>query len=97
MAKAMLFIDGTWLYFNTPKLGKVYGQGEYHLDFGKLPKVLAEEVAPVGGRRGGCPDELVRQLRSQLRSTRQRDGPATAAISSQYSRRNTTTPLRSTQ
>lgn len=49
MAKAMLFIDGTWLYFNTPKLGKVYGQGEYHVDFGKLPKVLAGEVARQAG------------------------------------------------
>ncbi len=44
MPKTMLFIDGTWLYFNTPRLGQVHGQGEYHLDFGKLPRVLAEEV-----------------------------------------------------
>src|SRR5207247_9379249 len=44
MAKAMLFIDGTWLYFSTLKLGRAYGQGEYHVDFGKLPKVLAGEV-----------------------------------------------------
>ncbi len=49
MTKAMLFIDGTWLYFNTSKLGKVYGQGEYHLDFGKLPKVLAGEVERQSG------------------------------------------------
>lgn len=56
MAKAMLFIDGTWLYFNTPKLGKVYGQGEYHVDFGKLPKVLADEVA----RQAGGEVEVVR-------------------------------------
>src|SRR5438309_8035748 len=45
MPKAMLFIDGTWLYFNTARLGRAYGQGEYHLDFGKLPRVLAQEVA----------------------------------------------------
>jgi uncharacterized LabA/DUF88 family protein/cold shock CspA family protein len=49
MPKAMLFVDGTWLYFNTPKLGKVYGRGEYHLDFGKLSKVLAGEVTQQSG------------------------------------------------
>jgi len=56
MAKAMLFIDGTWLYFNTPKLGRVYGQGEYHVDFGRLPRVLADEVA----RQSGGDLEVVR-------------------------------------
>src|SRR5438067_13508628 len=49
MPNAMLFIDGTWFYFNTSRLGKVYGQGEYHVDFGKLPKVLAEAVAAQSG------------------------------------------------
>jgi uncharacterized LabA/DUF88 family protein/cold shock CspA family protein len=49
MLKAMLFIDGTWLYFNTSRLGRAYGQEEYHLDFGKLPEILAEVIADQGG------------------------------------------------
>jgi cold shock CspA family protein len=57
MAKAMVFIDGTWLYFNTPKLGRAYGQGEYHVDFGKLPRVLAGEV---GSQLGSGDIDLVR-------------------------------------
>ncbi|MGB8656608.1 MAG: cold shock domain-containing protein [Candidatus Zixiibacteriota bacterium] len=44
MAKVMIFIDGTWLYSNLPRLSKAYGQEDYHVDFGKLPQVLAEEV-----------------------------------------------------
>jgi cold shock CspA family protein/uncharacterized LabA/DUF88 family protein len=40
----MLFIDGTWLYSNTPNLADLYGKGEFLLDFGRLPQVLAEEV-----------------------------------------------------
>src|SRR5436305_13746732 len=57
MTKAMVFIDGTWFYFNTPKLGKAYGQGEYHVDFGKLPRVLAVEVAK---QMGGGEMDIVR-------------------------------------
>ena len=44
MTKAMLFIDGTWLYYNTPRLSEAYGQPDFRLDFGKLPLVLAEEL-----------------------------------------------------
>jgi cold shock CspA family protein/uncharacterized LabA/DUF88 family protein len=44
MAKIMIFIDGTWLYSNTPKLSEAYGDKNFHVDFGKLPQVLAEEV-----------------------------------------------------
>ena len=43
--KLMLFIDGTWLYSNNPRLSEAYGQTEFHVDFGKLPTVLAEEVS----------------------------------------------------
>lgn len=57
MPKAMLFIDGTWLYSNTPKLAESYGRGDYHLDFGKLPRVLAEEV---GRQMGGSEVDVVR-------------------------------------
>jgi cold shock CspA family protein len=45
MPKAMLFIDGTWLYGNIPHLSEIYGQSDFRIDFGKLPVVLAEEVS----------------------------------------------------
>ncbi len=45
MLRAMLFIDGTWLYSNTPRLSEAYGQEGFRVDFGKLPQVLADEVA----------------------------------------------------
>jgi CspA family cold shock protein len=43
--KIMLFIDGTWLYSNTPRLAGSYGKGDFQVDFGQLPRVLAEEVS----------------------------------------------------
>src|SRR6516164_6005250 len=49
MIKFMLFIDGTWLYSNTSRLVEASGEPGFVLDFGKLPRVLAEEV----GRRLG--------------------------------------------
>ncbi len=45
MVKMMIFIDGTWLYKNLLPLGQKYGQPEYRIDYGKLPRVLAEVVA----------------------------------------------------
>jgi cold shock CspA family protein len=44
MIKFMLFIDGTWLYSNTSRLVEASGESGFVLDFGKLPRVLAEEV-----------------------------------------------------
>lgn len=44
MLKIMLFIDGTWLYSNTPRLAESYGKEDFQVDFGRLPRVLAEEV-----------------------------------------------------
>ena len=44
MAKTMLFIDGTWVYYNTSKLSDAYGQPDFRIDFGKLPQVLAEAL-----------------------------------------------------
>ncbi len=44
MPKVMLFIDGTWLYYNTSKLSEAYGQQDFRIDFGKLPAVLAETL-----------------------------------------------------
>ena len=49
MIKFMLFIDGTWLYSNTSRLVEASGEPNFVLDFGRLPRVLAEEV----GRRLG--------------------------------------------
>lgn len=57
MRKVMLFVDGTWLYRNTPRLGEVYGTRDFHIHYGLLPKALGEEVA----RQLGIPEvELVR-------------------------------------
>jgi CspA family cold shock protein len=44
MAKIMMFIDGTWLYRNTPKLSESYGGTSLKIDFGKLPHVLAQKI-----------------------------------------------------
>lgn len=44
MAKVMVFIDGSWLYANTPRLAKSYGKDEFQIDFGKLPAVVADSV-----------------------------------------------------
>lgn len=57
MAKVMLFIDGTWLYACTPRLGETYGKPDYHIDFGLLPRVLVEEV---GKQLGSSEVEVVR-------------------------------------
>jgi len=45
MAKIMIFIDGTWLYSNTPRLAEAYGDSNFRVDFGKLPHVLADVVS----------------------------------------------------
>jgi len=54
MAKLMLFVDGTWLYCNVPRLSSVYGKENFRVDFGKLPRVLALEVNQQAG--GGVYD-----------------------------------------
>ena len=41
----MVFIDGTWLYINKSRLSEVFGDESFHVDFGKLPQVLAQEVS----------------------------------------------------
>ena len=45
MLKIMLFIDGTWLYSNTSRLANSYGKADFHLDYGRLPRILANEVS----------------------------------------------------
>ena len=57
MPKAMVFIDGTWLYSNTPRLSEAYGQHDFRVDFGKLPVVLADEV---GKQLGDMEVDIVR-------------------------------------
>jgi cold shock CspA family protein/uncharacterized LabA/DUF88 family protein len=57
MPKLMLFVDGTWLYRNTPRLGEVYGTRDFHIHYGLLPRALGEEVA---GQLGVPELDLVR-------------------------------------
>jgi cold shock CspA family protein len=57
MAKVMIFIDGSWLYANTPRLRDAFGQAEYAVNFGKLPAVLAKEL---GARVGTGEVDVVR-------------------------------------
>ena len=56
MIKAMLFIDGGWLYANMAELGKAAGKADFQVDFGRLPGVLAEEI----GRQTGLRIDIVR-------------------------------------
>lgn len=44
MAKAMVFIDGTWLYSNVPKLCESLGQPGFRIDFARLPTVLCDQL-----------------------------------------------------
>jgi hypothetical protein len=44
MARIMLFIDGTWLLANIPRLSQHYGHN-FQMDYGILPQVLASEVS----------------------------------------------------
>src|SRR6266478_508602 len=41
--KIMVFIDGTWLYSSQRALSATYGE-TFHIDYGKLPAVLGEEI-----------------------------------------------------
>lgn len=45
MARVMVFVDGTWLYMNMPRLAETYGKLDYKIDYGLFPKVLGDEVA----------------------------------------------------
>jgi cold shock CspA family protein len=56
MIKAMLFIDGGWLYANMAELGKAAGKTDFQVDFGRLPGVLAEEI----GRQTGLRVDIIR-------------------------------------
>ncbi|MCB2191737.1 MAG: cold shock domain-containing protein [Deltaproteobacteria bacterium] len=45
MYKVMIFIDGTWLYRTLPRLAEQSGKGEFKIDYGVLPQVVARELA----------------------------------------------------
>jgi uncharacterized LabA/DUF88 family protein len=45
MPRTMVFIDGTWLYKNIPRLRAEFGEEEYEIDYGKLPQVIAAKIA----------------------------------------------------
>lgn len=32
MARVMVFVDGTWLYMNMPRLAETYGKPDYKID-----------------------------------------------------------------
>jgi uncharacterized LabA/DUF88 family protein/cold shock CspA family protein len=49
MIKAMVFIDGSWLYANLGELARTYDQPDFQIDFGRLPQVLADDVAEQAG------------------------------------------------
>ncbi|HWO56500.1 MAG TPA: NYN domain-containing protein [bacterium] len=63
MAKIMLFIDGTWLYSNMPRLAENYLRPDFHIDFGKLPRVLSAELA---AHMGGDDDIRLDVVRTYL-------------------------------
>ncbi len=44
MTKVMVFIDGSWLYSNTPKLEDAEDDSDFRIDFGKLPGVLVDQL-----------------------------------------------------
>lgn len=62
MARAMIFIDGTWLYTNTPRLAEIVGRKEYHVDFGRLPAILAGVLSSriVSSEQCQVPVDIVR-------------------------------------
>lgn len=44
MSKAMIFIDGTWLYANTAKLAMDYHRPDLQIDYGLLPAAVSNRV-----------------------------------------------------
>lgn len=56
MAKAMVFIDGTWLYSNHRNLQEAYGE-DFQIDYGKLPATLGKIVSES---LGGAEVDIIR-------------------------------------
>lgn len=44
MIRAMVFIDGTWLWANSSRIGVASGRDDFKVDYAKLPRALAAEV-----------------------------------------------------
>ncbi len=44
-----MFIDGSWLYANLPELARSYGKPDFQIDFGKMPRVIAADIAEQAG------------------------------------------------
>jgi cold shock CspA family protein len=57
MPRAMMFIDGTWLYSSRSLLAESYGARGFEIDFGHLPRVIADAV---GRQLGSTEIEVVR-------------------------------------
>ena len=51
MAKVMVFIDGSWLYVNAPRLASAAGRTNFVVDYGKLPHILCDTLSELLGRR----------------------------------------------
>ena len=43
--KAMLFVDGSWLYRSRPTLFAKLGEENFEIDYARLPRILCEDVA----------------------------------------------------
>lgn len=43
--KAMIFVDGTWLYKTTPKLREKFGDESLTIDYGKLPEIIRKYLS----------------------------------------------------
>lgn len=57
MPKVMVFVDGSWLYSNMPKLSEAYGKPNFHVDYGLLPKSIA---SIIGSQHGMTDLDIVR-------------------------------------
>jgi len=57
MLKAMVFIDGSWLYRARETLRKKIGDPKLTIDYAKLPQILAERL---GEQLGASEVDLVR-------------------------------------
>ena len=44
MPRIMIFIDGTWLYRNIPRLKVEYAESQYGINYGKLPTVIGQKI-----------------------------------------------------
>lgn len=65
MPKAMLFIDGTWLYKNRRNLAVAFGKGpadQFDIDYGALPPLLARQI----GVQMKLPEQEIDVVRTYL-------------------------------